>query len=144
MKGTHAHGLRCTLTDHVEEGVEEGGAVFVCCLALINRRVSEHHVPQDEHATGRATPRLLVHLCPDGTEEEGGTCEERRDVPSFVEVRGARTCDGLTVDAPGDGRHGDAFGLTVQADSFSGRVQLTGRLLDPVGGGWEQSATLVI
>lgn len=71
MKGTRAHGLRYTLTDHVEEGVEEGGAVLVRRLALIDRRVSEHHVPQDEHATGRATPRLFVHICPDRTEEEG-------------------------------------------------------------------------
>lgn len=51
------------LTDHVDEGVEEGGAMFVCCLALINRRVSEHHVPQDEHAARHTAPRLFIHLC---------------------------------------------------------------------------------
>lgn len=48
------------LTDHVDEGVEEGGAMFVCCLALINRRVIEHHVPQDEHAARHTAPRLYT------------------------------------------------------------------------------------
>lgn len=54
----------------------------------------------------------------------------------------SRTCDGLTVDTPGDGRRGDAFSLTVQADSLPRRVQLTGRLLHPVGGRCDQKAML--
>lgn len=59
-------------------------------------------------------------------------------------MQGVCTCDVPTIDAPGDGRCGDAFSLTVQTDSFSRGVQLTGRLLDPVGGRWDQNTTLLI
>lgn len=143
--------LRYTLTNHVEEGVEEGRAMFVCCLTLINRRVNENHVPQDEHATRHTAPRLLIHLCTE-VRRAGRRGEEQRGVkgtghsvhwdPRCSQVQSSRTCDGLTVDAPGDGWCGDAFGLTVQADSFPRRVQLTDWLLHPVGGRCDQNATL--
>lgn len=111
--------------------------MFVGCLALINGRVSEHHVPQDEHTTGHAAPRLFIHLCTEarrvgrrgGGTEAGGLKEQL-----IRGLRCSRTCDELAVDAPGDGRCGDAFSLTVQADSFPWRVQLAGWLLHPVGG----------
>lgn len=54
--------------------------------------------------------------------------------PRCSPVQSALTCDGLTIDAPGDGRRGDTFSLTVQADSFTRTVKLTDWLLHPVGG----------
>lgn len=62
--------------------------MFVCCLALINRRVSKHHIPQDEHATRHAAPRLFVHLC---TEVKGneGVLKEQVGHP-FIQVQSGR------------------------------------------------------
>lgn len=51
--------------------------MFVCGLALVNRRVSEHHVPQDEHATGHTAPRLFVHLCTEVTRARRRGVEQR-------------------------------------------------------------------
>lgn len=67
------------LTDHVDKGVEEGGAMIVCCLALINRCVSEHHVPQNEYAARHTAPRLFVDLCTE-VRRAGRRGEEPRSV----------------------------------------------------------------
>lgn len=66
--------------------------MFVFCLALVHRRVSKHHVPQDEHATRHATPRLFARLCTSSEERgeggEGGLKGQVRH--SFIQVQSGR------------------------------------------------------
>lgn len=75
---------------------------------------------------------------------EGGRVKERVVLRAPAPVQGGPTCDGLTVDAPGDGGRGDAFSLTVQAHGFSRGVEPTGRLPHPVGGSYDHNTTLLL
>ena len=81
--------LERLLTDDVEVGVEEDGAVHIGGLALIHRRVGVLHIPEDQHAGRNAPTRIVVHLY--GEKGVGVGVEEVRDRslgPSGVMIEG--------------------------------------------------------